>query len=522
MTDQKYAFQQIQALLSDIQKTHFLEPEKEKHLSDALLELSEQHNHLYGQALAHVYIANYYSVNPDMEKFNFHIHKACEIAHNKEFLDILTDCYKLEGLRCLELCDDISAFTWFLKGSETALLIGYHRSCCIFYNNIAEIFLQNEAYDEAEAYYHKSLHFLENVEQQGILVYKEMTLINLFELACMQNQIKKAQKYLDMCFEINCQQSMLPQLLKMSQIRFFLLTRKEQQALSEIECLIAYFNQIENSYSLMPVYKFFMNILLLTPYEKHISWCLNKLLQYQDQANNEDNLKIQSFYIQYCEKFEKEDPTAYEKFYELTMKIESTNRAMSEKSLKNLVSLNSANQSHRNIIDRQEELRAVVDLDELTGLYSRRSYSRTISKYLKNASISTLGFIMIDVDYFKQYNDRYGHLQGDSVLKSVSACLKKHLPTNCIAARYGGDEFSCFLPNLPQVKIRAFIKSVIHDLEQLSIEHLDSKAANYVTLSIGSVNCTRTDSLTENELIKKADQALYHTKANGRNGFSFY
>ena len=131
--------------------------------------------------------------------------------------------------------------------------------------------------------------------------------------------------------------------------------------------------------------------------------------------------------------------------------------------------------------------------------------------------------MLLDVDYFKEYNDFYGHLKGDEVLKKIAEVLTRALEEDTIEAtlaRYGGDEFIVVLPGGDLEKGKKIAERIMKDIDKEDSEHERSPILNKVTLSIGIA----TEIPKENDytvLVNKADQALYKAKRNGRNRIGF-
>jgi len=162
-------------------------------------------------------------------------------------------------------------------------------------------------------------------------------------------------------------------------------------------------------------------------------------------------------------------------------------------------------------------LREYSYVDGLTGVFNRRYFSQEMDRHYRQGqrANTTLSMIILDVDNFKKYNDHYGHLKGDDVLKSVAKVLK-HCTRRPLdgAFRYGGEEFAVLLPNTPKEAAFEIAQNIINGLHQLGIEHAESPF-DVVTASAG-VSSTHTAS-DPAELIKQADTALYEAKKNGRN-----
>jgi diguanylate cyclase (GGDEF)-like protein len=126
---------------------------------------------------------------------------------------------------------------------------------------------------------------------------------------------------------------------------------------------------------------------------------------------------------------------------------------------------------------------------------------------------------MIDIDFFKQYNDNYGHVQGDTILKSVADIITQsiHRATDFVA-RYGGEEFVVLLPNTPIESAIQISKRLTANLRLIGIEHAFSEISDFLTLSIG-ISSTEVDSI---DLVNLADKALYKAKKMGRNKIEVY
>ena len=130
---------------------------------------------------------------------------------------------------------------------------------------------------------------------------------------------------------------------------------------------------------------------------------------------------------------------------------------------------------------------------------------------------------MIDVDYFKRYNDRYGHLAGDECLKSIARALQTSVRrTSDTCCRYGGEEFACLLPFTDQAGAVLCAENIINEVKGLNIEHKSSDISSLVTVSIGIAVITPTTDIQLEQLVKEADEALYTSKQNGRNRFTVF
>lgn len=128
--------------------------------------------------------------------------------------------------------------------------------------------------------------------------------------------------------------------------------------------------------------------------------------------------------------------------------------------------------------------------------------------------------MMIDIDYFKQYNDTYGHVKGDKCLIEVSRIIKRNLEgTDYDLYRYGGDEFFAIILHSDKNSVKTILEKLKKDIQKQKIENINSKASKFVTLSIG-VAMLYNPVASYTEVFSKSDEALYDVKENGRNGYN--
>ena len=180
---------------------------------------------------------------------------------------------------------------------------------------------------------------------------------------------------------------------------------------------------------------------------------------------------------------------------------------------------NNLNETLENKNNLEKELQNLSITDELTQLYNRRFFNSKIEEEVNRAKRENkhLCLMVLDIDFFKQYNDTYGHQKGDFVLQEISKVLKNRTNrASDFAFRIGGEEFA-ILVNLEKNKISEFAEAIKNDIENLKIEHSGNKVSKYVTTSIG-VNFKQADELKNiDELFKVADDNLYEAKRSGRN-----
>lgn len=174
--------------------------------------------------------------------------------------------------------------------------------------------------------------------------------------------------------------------------------------------------------------------------------------------------------------------------------------------------------------DQAMELRTYSHIDSLTSVPNRRHFDEYISSELRRSVRASLplSLIMLDLDYFKAYNDTYGHQMGDQCLIQVAAALESSLnrPGDMIA-RLGGEEFVVVLPDTDNEGAAALAEKLRAKIESLAIEHRNSKVAAHVTASLGVTSEVPGQACEAAMLVAAADRALYRAKHDGRNCVRF-
>lgn len=175
--------------------------------------------------------------------------------------------------------------------------------------------------------------------------------------------------------------------------------------------------------------------------------------------------------------------------------------------------------AHLSLKMQGDVLRSIALVDGLTGVGNRRKFEEDLDASWRHCMRESLplSLVMVDVDYFKRYNDRYGHQAGDRCLQVVARTLTQTLrrPYDSVG-RYGGEEFACLLPNTPLEAAVSIADRMEESVRGLKLEHLDSSCAGVVTVSVGVATLIPVADVEPYALVDAADRQLYEAKRAGR------
>ncbi len=163
-------------------------------------------------------------------------------------------------------------------------------------------------------------------------------------------------------------------------------------------------------------------------------------------------------------------------------------------------------------------LREQTRIDDLTGLATHGAFKERLEREFQRASRyrRPLSLLMVDVDYFKHYNDHFGHPAGDRLLRRVGRMVAGELRRVDFGARYGGDEFSVILPETPKTAATVVAERIRRAIEKHPFLHRESQPLGRVTVSVGVATYPE-DAAAGVKLVEAADRALYQAKTEGRN-----
>jgi len=193
------------------------------------------------------------------------------------------------------------------------------------------------------------------------------------------------------------------------------------------------------------------------------------------------------------------------------------------KHLCSYIAIDIQNKLHKKQLEAQKkELKALVQTDPLSGLFNRLTLESSLDHWRKrNRQKHSLSVLLIDIDYYKQFNDSYGHVRGDEVLIEVATLLKRSFnEQNDKVFRYGGDEFLILSQTQSKSVLEGKLKNLLNSIKTQKIAHSSSLCSDQLTLSVGGAIFPHglLDHYSNEEMLQQADEALYKVKRRGRDG----
>lgn len=496
----------------------------EKEFCQELLEIAQTENSFYGITFAHTYLGDYYLAKNDCTSCAEHLSKAKYLSEKYDFSDLMVRICNLYGICHESLEDEQTAFQYYLQALPLAKENSDLFLECILLNNIANNFEMLEDYEEAEKYFLSAYEVLNKLpDSTSDFNYIKLRLLsNLAFVYYSLGNAVKMKEYLLQCEQIEGElEGSKEYLLNCGFSNYYALVGAASFAEQYAKKFMAsvqsktYSDQYLIQEMLIRLCKAMIHIRKKEIAKQILDYNIH-LLKQEEMAYIQQVQKLEiQFYTVFGTDQERFD--AYESYYKKINLTEKMVKKGKAKGLKNIIYLDELKNS---LVMEAEMLNKKAHLDELTNLYNRRYLNKMVSKLFQDEKVLKLGFIMIDVDYFKEYNDTYGHVEGDIALRAVADLLLRYASDEIIVTRYGGDEFLALCINVSKEIILSFIKQVQNDLKELNIEHKASKCTNQLTLSIGFSNREKTEALNSNLLFEEADKALYHSKLSGRNTFS--
>lgn len=520
------SIQRILQLTDELQHKLYVDNEELRDKSLELEKLALESNAVYALACAQVSLATYYLSYGMYNECREYVTLGIATSEEENFEDLLLRGYNTFALLCKSLFDDNMALEYFLKAIQLAEKTENVESLSKLTNNLGDMFLQLKDYDTAFPYFVESYEYTQKMSDS---IGKFFTMsIALLNMADVEFHIGKYQEAYDHVLE--CQDlftkfdaSELVDYIQCCKAVSCYHLGKEEETNACISKLIEQLDyevkeDIENSFNM---YCMVIDLLIKMNDEERCRLFVNKLIELAELLKMPLYKMIaQEWNIRYRKALKNGEGLneCYEHYFIYAMENKVGNYQNRSKSMKVKLDLINAIFEKERIAKENAELEELSIIDELTGIPNRRSFNKEMTKIAKAGNTNEMvAAIIVDVDYFKQYNDYYGHLAGDEVLRTVANCLKsddeRFYPT-----RFGGDEFIVIVRNATNAEVANYIETLYQRIHDCNIKHIASPIHDRITISTGYY-LEKIENFSVKNLVEKADDALYRAKENGKNQF---
>lgn len=447
--------------------------------------------------------------------------EALHIASSFGYQDIIMMIHNILGIAFSQAGDVNSAIEHYIQALKEAEEHNNFVLVAAVYNNLTILFMDNEDYDAALDFCNKYWIFIQkvNYNEENVNVEKIDYYIYHAEISFLKKDYEKAEKYL--CFAINksTQNNLPKERQHVLAAKLALVKDKRDEAYSNLKEIksIDYMHIIDKFGLLKSMLEVYMSM----DDEKLSHETLDRLNEVVQKINcNRYWVEYWKQCILFCEKYHESEmlQKAYREFYVRQEALEDTANKFRIQWLKNKVQIFDIKRENRELLDEKNKLEKAALKDELTGLWKRSGYYTIVQEMYEQCYSEGWNFTaaVIDIDYFKEYNDTYGHQMGDQCIKAIAGILKEQEGEQGCCVRFGGDEFMMFWRNISEELVRNRIESIISNLKKRNIEHTGSKVAEQVTVSIGVTTGIPKNVLEFSEYIFCADEALYDVKRKGK------
>ncbi len=467
----------------------------------------------------------YYVLN-DGENLFKNITKAISYLDQSGQWQLVARAYNIMAITSYSRGNAPIAMDYYLTGLNYCKKYGISYEESIINQNVGTLYMNLEQYVEAQHYFERSYAYLKEheTEDENYLSSMACICISLGKCYMYRGIYEKAQEYMDR-FEREFADSVenIDSLYALCfKIAFYHRTGKT--ALRD-EYILKIHKQLDDCIAVMDLFDDFYDMcqLLLEIGKDDELWDIIYILEELTKRAKLINLqrKIIALKIRYYRIHR--DNAGYLQaaglYYELTELMEQENRYMITNMINVRSSLERANERSRKVEAANMQLQHKSETDQLTGLSNRYRLNEHSEKVFERCydEGKALAVEILDIDYFKQYNDNYGHQAGDVCIRAIADQLRKMQNEEIFCARYGGDEFVILYEGMTEQEVLEKASKLRQSIMDLQIEHLYSKAEAFVTISQGICYDMPQDANHCLDFLHAADEMLYRVKRKSRN-----
>ena len=527
LSKQSYS-EKIQILHSQIEQYRYIDTAKEYKFADTLYNLATENNDQENIAYALLRKSDDFIAHENFAIAYTFISDANQIAKNINSKNLLIKSYTSFANMYNCIGDIHETMEYVLEAYKIVIQPDSKYPEAYIINKMGAIFLQQGSYTKASAFFEQAITKLFSTPDKGTNKLEHLSFLysNLFFSLFKKGSFKEAIAYHKKRSEYLPKTSLIANLYyQFEKAYIYNYTNESDKLRKQTTFILESINP--NSfyiYNTFETLNHFFTILYFTN-DKDLIW--QGIQKMKTVLSNQTLLPIKILFtknvIKYLKKYEPENHTSiiseYEKIEKLREKRDLQIDSFNSHEMELQIKAAERQMQYEQTLKEKEMYQAMYNQDSSTGLLNRRGLTEAFAQiYKRRKTSSTIGLIILDIDCFKQYNDNYGHLKGDTAISSLATALHENAIEGFVPARFGGDEFVCLAENKTDNDIAAYIKAIQKDLAAKKIAHDYSTVDNpYVTASIGFCNEPLCESTSLEMLIYKSDIALYEAKRAGKN-----
>lgn len=505
-----------------------VEHKKIRKLSKNLLALALEKKDTYAAAFAYLHLSKSALGLGDFHRALHYAWKGVDLQQKYQYENLLLVQYNVLGILISSQGDEQYALQYYQQVMVLAAKKNEYLRLSITSNNIGILFAELKDYNTALEYFRTSLRYNKMIKDkaQKKIFPIEIIYINLASSYFFKGKYQTALRCLDRCSRHS--EHMTP----IIKANLECIRAQTFAKLGDTETACRCAATVNDCYiSSMPFYEAF------TAYSELAEMFINlgkyeeakTFLDHCSSFSGLDELPTRQLdlcrnYIRYYTALnDQEQLNYYYMQYHLWQeKQNAVFNSVRVSSLKTRVYLEKMEAEHNSIQEENSTLFDLSQKDELTGLFNRHGLTLLIDTVFAQAARNqqTFGLILLDCDYFKEYNDTYGHLAGDQCLHGLAGILQETAADRGYAVRYGGDEFCLLFVGMDDPTMNRLSEQLCDKVRRLNITHPDF-VLREITVSLGVINCVPPAASQFFDFLHTADLMLYETKHASRNGYHF-
>lgn len=497
-------------------------------LANQLLELAEEEENHFAEAVAHKFLAVFYNEKGNIQLSLHHASLCYEISSLYQYTDYyITSCNAIGVLYAI-MSEQFLALDYYLKGLFAAKSAQNFDLTSRILNNIGDLFSDLKVHDKALDYFKQAKLYRE----QANLINDEpyvIIVMNIIESSLMLGKENATKEYLPTIMHLISEEKskMLTCVLSVNEILYYF---KENNQKKAERLLLQLFKKLP---SISDYSRIFIALLRLKSFiyqlqDKDIGNQYIEVLKMMTEQM--DNINFQLYYLEAIIEYygsigeEQKQHNAIIEYYYLNEKNNKLREESFCNSLIAKVQLEELLQEQATILKENQQLKNLSEIDELTQIYNRQTAQKFILEKISEETLAgSAALIIVDLDYFKTVNDNYGHIAGDKVLSTTGSLLKRNFREQDIIGRLGGDEFIIFIhnPHHQRNELKQILTIRLNQLLQQIRNIPIADFSMHISASIGVMILTSLP-VSFIELYNNADIALYESKKKGRDCVTFF